>query len=298
MVLKSLVRYLTSFVGALVHTVAGLAAVLAVPVLALLVVFLAPSAVGNAGVNSLFDGTVTDVVTDLTAQTPLSTVVLGGGLLVLLVLFVVGQKGGYVLYDIGRPTRTGSPNAAGTEQQTTETTAPTRTTAEVNLTRFRNVSAFMAGLLAVIFVALLAVDIPTQVAGGLGGAALLVIPAVQVVVYTVAAYSAHREWVEGVVLGTLLYFVALVSGVLLLNPLLILFGGLGLKYGLRGVWHAEFALLSMDMGRLGDQLTEAVAPIRDALPFGGDDSADDQSADDTPDVETSRESEEPASEAT
>jgi hypothetical protein len=44
-----------------------------------------------------------------------------------------------------------------------------------------------------------------------------------------------------------------VAGMLSLNPLLILLGGLGLKYGVRGVWHAEFALLSMDMGRPADR---------------------------------------------
>lgn len=277
MVLKSVVRYTTSLVGALVHTIGGLAALLLVPTLALLVAFLVPSTVGQAGVNSLFDGTVTDVVTDLSAQTPLSTVVLGVSLVALVGLFIFSSKAGYILYDIGKPTTAGS--AATTTNDaggTTTADTPTKSTAEVNLSKFRNTSYFMAGLfgfLTLVFM-LFVSDLPARVTGGLSLIFIQFLFAFYVVGYVVAGYSAHNEWVEGVLLGCVLYLFNLISGLLTLNPFGIIIGLLGLKYGLRGVWGANFALLSVDMERLSDRVGAGMDSVRASLSSGSDEDAE------------------------
>lgn len=103
-------RYVTSALGSVLYTVAGLSAIAFGCLLVAVAAFVAPSFVGGLGLNLLVSGgTVAENVSQLRAETFVSLRVLGAGLVVTGLAYVVGRRTGSRLYSAGGSTATQSP---------------------------------------------------------------------------------------------------------------------------------------------------------------------------------------------
>lgn len=156
-------RYGTSALGSVLHTVAGLSAIAFGCLLVAVAAFLAPSLVGELGLNLLVSGgTVAENVAQLKAETFVSLPVLGLGLVAAGAIYVAGKRAGDKLHAIG----TGRSESTATNGAKSTGGPP----GDSYLRRFERSNLWAGLVLAGLLVTALVIQ---AVVGGSGGLAIL-----------------------------------------------------------------------------------------------------------------------------
>ena len=251
-------RYGTSALGSVLHTVAGLSAIAFACLLVAVAAFVAPSFVGELGLNLLVSGgTVAENVAQLKAETFVSLPVLGLGLVATGAIYVAGKRAGDKLHAIG----TGRSESTATDGAQSTGGPP----GDPYLRRFERSNLWAGLVLAGLLVTTLLLQGLVQGSGGLAILAGLLQFAVRLfggpVVLALASgaflgvwYGLRESAGEAVVAGVAVWgLIGLVGLVTLLRSAaglgLVIGGFQGVYYGVRA-WSA----------------TELALPVREYLP--------------------------------
>lgn len=231
--MAGLVRYPTSFLGSVCHTIAGLSVIGAVVWLFPATAYVAPSAVTGAGRAVGID--LTELVDAVQATSWLSLPTVVGVFVGFLAIYVAFSLVGDRLYAVGEPA-TGE--RSGDDSSTDRATSDgARVPAGRDYVEsFSNVSLLVGGMVGLFFLILLTNPgvVPASLFGVGDGQFLQLLFGLSAV-YLVAGYGARKESMEAVVVGTAVFAIRFVMGIAVLNTFSIIVGGLGVYYGAQSI---------------------------------------------------------------
>jgi len=247
--MSALIRYLTSFFATICHILSGLSVIAATLWFVPAITFFLPGVV--IGLGDAIGISLTQFVSDIQSSPLFTTVTLLASFVGFVVNFVLLKVLGDRLYAIGRPTP--AQRAAASQQAATagERSAATQQAASETkdyCREFRNMSYVMSGFMGLLFVAFLVffdpAAIPETVLGG--GDSISMLFAGFAVIYGVVGYGAQRGSLEAVIVGTLVFVINFISGLLSVNTLGILVGGFGTYYGIRALLSGDLDLIVVE----------------------------------------------------